>query len=94
LMPASRHQDHTTSPSATARLRQKASPGKGAVRPSAPSRPPLPAPNVRDDRETSLFIEHGMVGILPVIWGGDQRRLTATNWHDGQIRCASGNAVK
>jgi hypothetical protein len=30
-------------------------------------RPPLPAPNVRDDRETPLFIRRGMTAILRVI---------------------------
>jgi hypothetical protein len=44
LMPASRHQDHTTSPSASA-----------CVRRSQPARPPHPAPNVYDDRETPLM---------------------------------------
>jgi hypothetical protein len=43
LTPASRRQDHTTSPSASSRSRQKRA-----------SRPPHPAPNVRDDRETPL----------------------------------------
>src|SRR6266481_9122269 len=46
LTPASGRQDHTTSPSATRRLRQK-----------HPSRPPHPAPNVRDDREPPLLRE-------------------------------------
>jgi hypothetical protein len=63
LMPASRHQDHTTWPSASrafvfARIK----------------RPPHPAPNVRDDRETPLLIGHGMRKILLVIWGSDQPR--------------------
>jgi hypothetical protein len=48
-------------------------------------RPPHPVPNVRDDRETPLFIEHGMRWNLPVIWGRHQCWLPATNWHDGQI---------
>jgi hypothetical protein len=45
LMPASRHQDHTTSPSASQRIRLVHCP-----------RPSLPAPNVRDDRETPLLM--------------------------------------
>src|ERR1700733_16169420 len=61
LMPASRHQDHTTWPSASR-----------AFVFSRPKRPPPPAPNVRDDRETPLLIGHGMGRILPVIWEGDQ----------------------
>jgi hypothetical protein len=44
LMPASRHQNHTTSPSANRRIRQLRS-----------SRPSHPAPNVRDDREAPLL---------------------------------------
>jgi hypothetical protein len=60
-MPASRHQDHTTLPS-TSR----------AFVLSRPKRPPPPAPNVRDDRETPLFIGHGIRQILPVIWEDDQ----------------------
>ena len=60
-MPASRHQDHTTWPSASR-----------AFVVSRPKRPPPPAPNVRDDRETPLLIGCGMAAILPVIWGNDQ----------------------
>ena len=63
LISASRYQDATTSPSACQ-----------CIRLTHQKRPPLPAPNVRDDRETPLFIEHGMAGIVPVIWGGDQPR--------------------
>ena len=44
LMPASGHQDHTTSPSALAPLVLRYSP-----------RPLHPAPNVRDDRDTPLY---------------------------------------
>ncbi len=43
LTPASRRQDHTTSPSTSS-----------AVRPQRYQRLPHPAPNVRDDRETPL----------------------------------------
>jgi hypothetical protein len=48
LMPASRHQDHTTSPSASQRIRLVHCP-----------RPSLPAPNVREDRETPLVRSAG-----------------------------------
>jgi hypothetical protein len=44
LTPASRRQDHTTSPSATWRSRQQRQ-----------LRPPHPVPNVRDDREAPLL---------------------------------------
>jgi hypothetical protein len=43
LTPASGCQAHTTSPSASPVFAKKASPGKGVVRLSAPSRPPHPA---------------------------------------------------
>ena len=48
LTPASGRQDHTTSPSASC-----------AVRLRALLRPPHPAPNVRDDRETPLLEDTG-----------------------------------
>jgi len=48
LIPASRNQDHAPSPSACQR-----------VRPARRKRPPLPAPNVRDDRETPLLASAG-----------------------------------
>jgi hypothetical protein len=44
LTPASRRQDHTTSPSENSRARLPRN-----------SRPSHPAPNVRDDRDTPLF---------------------------------------
>ena len=44
LTPASGRQDHTTSPSATS-----------VARLAPPPRPPHPAPNVRDDRDTPLL---------------------------------------
>jgi hypothetical protein len=44
LMPASRHQNHTTSPSASQRIRLLRR-----------KRPPHPASNVRDDRDTPLL---------------------------------------
>ena len=62
LTPASGRQDHTTSPSASAALVS-----------APPKRPPHPAPNVRDDRDTPL-LRDGMPGMLPVIWGWDQGR--------------------
>jgi hypothetical protein len=51
LMPASRHQDHTTSPSA---YRARSS--------SRDKRPPHPAPTCRDDRDTPLFGGAGRAG--------------------------------
>src|SRR5271168_4200887 len=48
LMPASRHQDHTTSPSTSQCIRLMHWP-----------RPSLPAPNVCDDRETPLVRSAG-----------------------------------
>ena len=69
LTPASRHQDHTASPSASC-----------ALVISRLRRPSLPASNVRDDRETPLLIGRGMGRILPVIWQRDQpQRLRPIN---------------
>ena len=56
LMPASRHQDHTTSPSAS-----------NALRPAHRQRPPHPAPNVRDDRDTPLVKGRETGEEVPVI---------------------------
>ena len=39
---------------------------------------------VRDDRETPL-LRDGMRGKMLLIWGRDQRRRAAADWHDGQI---------
>jgi hypothetical protein len=39
--------------------------------------------HVRDDRETPLGWD-GTVRNLPLIWGRDQRRRPAADWHDGQ----------
>ena len=73
LTPASGRQDHTTSPSALRAFRLEAS-----------KRPPHPALNVRDDRDTSLF-RGGMPRNLRLIWGSRQCRRVATDWHDGQF---------
>src|ERR1700738_1851419 len=56
LTPASRRQDHTTSPSASAPF----------VNPRCP-RPPHPVPYVRDDRDTPLMWD-GTARLLEVIW--------------------------
>jgi hypothetical protein len=61
LTPASGRQNHTTSPSATARFRR-----------AHASRPPHPAPNVRDDREAPLLAGVERRELVPVIWGWDQ----------------------
>jgi hypothetical protein len=60
LTPASRRQDHTTSPYECR-----------AVRPRAASRPSLPAPHVRDDRDTPLLRARDSA-IEPVICLCDQ----------------------
>jgi hypothetical protein len=63
FMPASRHQDHTTSPSANLHIRLMRR-----------LRPPPPAPNVRDDRETPLCSEardaRRSAGDLPDVTSG------------------------
>jgi hypothetical protein len=82
LMPASGHQDHTTSPYASK-----------AVRLTALLRPSHPVPNVRDDRETPLLRARdgaGCAGDLGV------RSMTpcAADWHDGRIGVLGVNSVK
>jgi hypothetical protein len=49
-----------------------------------PKRPSHPAPNVRDDRDTPLFIGRETGELKPVICPTSQAELTATDWHDGQ----------
>ena len=49
------------------------------VRLFAPKASTASPPNVRDDRETPLWIGHGMGRILPVIWQNDQLRPPATD---------------
>jgi hypothetical protein len=83
LTPASGRQDHTTSPSASPR---RSSFGMVA---STASRT-----NVRDDRDTPLFLGCGMAGDMPLICGRDQSRGSATQWHDGQITCRTRKPVK
>ena len=53
LTSASRCQDHTTSPSASS-----------CARLAPPKRPPHPAPNVRDDRETPLWKRRDGIGSI------------------------------
>src|SRR5579871_2685005 len=71
LTSASRCQDHTTPPSASAALVCRDQ-----------RRPSHPAPNVRDDREAPLLIEHRTRGNLPVICPTSQasglRHINAT----------------
>jgi hypothetical protein len=64
------------------------------VRLAHDTRPPHPAPNVRDDREAPLFVRRGMARIMPVIWDRDQHSRAATFQHDGQITSRGRNAVK
>jgi hypothetical protein len=79
LTSASRRQDHTASPSTTS-----------AHSSHAPSRPPHPAPNVRDDRETPLFVRQDDAECA----GDLGSRSTATQWHDGQITFTLRKRVK
>jgi hypothetical protein len=73
LMPASRHQDHTLSPSAFCIARQPMR-----------KRPPHPAPNVRDDREAPSLEGCGTREDMPVICPTSQAATPATFQHDGQ----------
>ena len=61
LISASGYQDHTTSPSAS-----------NALRLAHRRRPPHPAPNVRDDRDTPLVNGRGTRGDVPVICPSSQ----------------------
>ena len=62
LAPASRHQNHTTSPYALASFaRANCTP--------TPSRPSHPCPYVRDDRDTPLRWNR-MAAVVELIWGG------------------------
>ena len=74
LMPASRHQDHTLSPSVAT-----------IVRLSTWPRPPHPYPTFRDDREAPLLIGPGWREVLEMICPTPQAKMRATRWHDGHI---------
>jgi len=72
LTPASGRQNDTTSPSAPCRSS------------SAYKRPSHPAPTfVTIAKRPSCG--HETRRIVPLIWGNEQHRAHATNWHDGQI---------
>src|SRR6266478_5470467 len=72
LTPASGRQDHTTSPSASAPLVS-----------TSPKRPPHPAPNVRDDRDTPLLRGRDARDVAGDL-GLGSRTPNAADWHDGQ----------
>jgi hypothetical protein len=82
LMPASRHQDHTTSPSASNAFvfRAKASIASRVQRFVTIAKRPSCG------RETSEN--------LPVICPTSQAKFSATDWHDGQISWRGENRVK
>jgi hypothetical protein len=48
-------------------------------------RPPHPAPNVRDDRDTPLFAERGTSRFVKCFALAPQVRTPAASWHDGQF---------
>ena len=56
----------------------------GRARLAQPSRPPHPAPNVRDDREAPLYRARDARKMM-LIWGLEQCRSAAADWHDGQF---------
>jgi hypothetical protein len=74
LTPASGRQDHTASPSA-----------RNVVRLATLLRPPHPAPNVRDDRDTPLFSGAGWREVIKMICPTAKAKKPAADWHDGQI---------
>jgi hypothetical protein len=73
LTPASGRQDHTTSPSAGRRRSSPTSPASIASRTQRRDDAQRPSWWARDKWNLSL------------IWGSDQGRRPAANWHDGQI---------
>jgi hypothetical protein len=51
---------------------------------SARSRPPHPAPNVRDDRDTPLFLGCGMGADMPLFWvRREGNYFCSEDWTDG-----------
>src|ERR1700733_11250786 len=103
-MPASRHQDHTTSPSAPVsakaarrswyQSRRSFSEGGSAslvLRCCRVHR--IPCPTFVTTAKRPSF-GHETRRILPVICPSEQRRKTAANWHDGQISRDAHNRVK
>jgi len=75
-MPASRHQDHTTSPSAMVSFASRHYRVHRILRPTSVTMAKRPS------------CGHRIPTILPVIWQQDQSLRTATDWHDGQITVA------
>ena len=82
LTPASGRQDHTTSPSAAIVSRPRAvdrsriqenPPCDHVARPTLP-RPPHPAPNVRDDRETPLYRD-GITSLYSCFYQTGKRKI-------------------
>src|SRR4029077_10977889 len=51
---------------------------------ATPLRPSHPALNVRDDRDTPLLVRRDARRTV-LIWGFEQYRAPAAQWHDGQI---------
>src|SRR5216683_1360671 len=85
LTPASGRQDHTTLPSASASFVRAL-----FARLTLP-RPPHPAPNVRDDRETPLCVGRDG-GVLELIWvGGEAEYFSRRGWTGKSVICPSGN---
>jgi hypothetical protein len=81
-MPASRHQDHTTSPSAIAAFVSCAVRVHRIPHPTFVTTAKRPSCG-RGTRES-----------MPVICPTAQLYAPATNWHDGQITCCAENRVK
>ena len=79
LTPASGRQDHTPLPSASSAFVSR-----------TPQRPPHPAPNVRDDRETPLLMEAGCAKSARDLPDGTSALACVTCWHDGQFASMAG----
>ena len=83
LMPASGHQDHAISPSASHITRQL-----------MPTRPSHPAPNTRDDREAPLLMRRGTGRNLQVICPSDKEKYFCLKGLTGFLKISpSGKSV-
>jgi len=96
LTPASRRQDHTTLPSATASLVSVSSIAHGKTRPAITShaktlpRPPHPVPNVRDDRETPLCGTGRCESVEMFLPGREAKYFCKWGWTGNSLICPSG----
>jgi hypothetical protein len=87
LTPASRRQDHTTSPYAATRLRQKASPGKRHS-PMACCVHRIPRPTCRDDGDTPLWRARDGKRIIPIFRNVKRNLFACRGGNPNQLEIA------